>query len=120
MSTSCRNGITKLGASKNLVQETNPSKSTCFSYTRFPDATQHRPYTDLETICAKSDFMKEQSEVIASPWSSQAEVGTASVNVIKMLYGGKENDTLTRLRYVVLIILGQIKKNSYNTEQMLL
>ncbi|KAG1682294.1 Trifunctional enzyme subunit beta, mitochondrial [Nymphon striatum] len=42
----------------------------------------------------------ELSEVIASPWSCQSEVGTASVNAIKMLYGGKENDTLTRLRYL--------------------
>ena len=38
------------------------------------------------------------SEVISSPRSSQAEVGSASIQAFVLLYGGKEGDTLRKLR----------------------
>ena len=38
------------------------------------------------------------SEVISSAWSSQAEVGSASIQAFVLLYGGKEGDTLRKLR----------------------
>ena len=56
----------------------------------------------LISICKKSEAMRVVSEVICSPWSTQAEVGTASVKAFKMLYGGKEQDTLQRLRYSII------------------
>lgn len=52
----------------------------------------------LAITCEKSEAMREFSDIISSPWSNQSEVGEASIKVVKMLYGGKEKDTLKRLR----------------------
>ena len=60
----------------------------------FPDVIQHLQYSkgkaSFVTICKKSEAMKELSEIISSPWSSQSEVGDASVHVFKMLYRGEQ------------------------------
>ena len=47
----------------------------------------------------KSDTWKHVSEVISNPWSDQVHVGDASIKAFTLLYGGKEDDTLAKLRY---------------------
>ena len=54
----------------------------------------------IVSLCIKSGDMKEVSEVMNSPWSTQSDVGNASVKAMKMFYGGKDCDTLQRLRLV--------------------
>ena len=54
----------------------------------------------IVSICNKSSEMKDISEVMNSPWSTQSEVGNASVKAMKLLYGGKVNDTLQRIRLI--------------------
>lgn len=46
-----------------------------------------------------SDVLQNLSEVISNPWSDQSEVGNASIKAAVLIYGGKENDTLSKLRY---------------------
>ena len=51
----------------------------------------------VETLI-KSDTWKKLSGVISNPWSDQLEVGNASIKAFTLLYGGKEDDTLAKLR----------------------
>ena len=53
---------------------------------------------NLLSMYCKSEYLKDQAEIVCSPWSDQLEVGHAAVNIFKMMYGGKQNDTLSRLR----------------------
>jgi len=53
---------------------------------------------NLVNMCAKSEYIKEQAEIISCPWSEQSEVGLAAIKVFKMLYGGKKDDSLSRMR----------------------
>lgn len=55
---------------------------------------------NLISTFKKTDALRRVSEVISSPWSTQEEVGDASVMAVKILYGGKEEDTIQRLRYI--------------------
>lgn len=41
---------------------------------------------------------KRLSEIVSSPWSTQAEVGQASIEAFILLYGGKNGCTLAKLR----------------------
>ena len=38
------------------------------------------------------------AEVNSSPWSDQFDVGDASINAFKLLYGAQENNTSAKLR----------------------
>ena len=51
----------------------------------------------VETLI-KSDTWKKLSGVISNPWSNQLVVGNASIKAFTLLYGGKEDDTLAKLR----------------------
>ena len=51
----------------------------------------------VETLI-KSDSWKKLSGVISNPWSYQLEVGNASIKAFTLLYGGKEDDTIAKLR----------------------
>ena len=52
------------------------------------------------TILRKSPSLKETSAIIYHVWSSQNEVGEASIAAFKILYGGNENALLNLLRYI--------------------
>lgn len=52
-----------------------------------------------------SDVLQNISEVISNPWSDQSEVGNASIKAAVLIYGGKGNDTLSKLRYKVVNFL---------------
>ena len=43
---------------------------------------------------------KHLAETVSSPWSNQADVGNASIHAFALLYGGKDDDTLAKLRYL--------------------
>ena len=55
---------------------------------------------NLLTILRKSPSLKEKSAIINNAWSSQNEVGEASIAAFKILYGGNENAPLSLLRYI--------------------
>ena len=46
----------------------------------------------------KSEIWKKVSEVTSNPWSDQYEVGNASIKAFILLYGGRGDDTLAKLR----------------------
>ena len=46
----------------------------------------------------KSEELKSASEVISNPLSTQEEVGKAAINAFRVVYGGKEDDSLTKIR----------------------
>ena len=49
-------------------------------------------------ILRKSESLKSISDLMTNVWSDHDEVGSASVDAFKILYGGKITDTLTKLR----------------------
>ena len=49
-------------------------------------------------MCTKSESMKEQAEIISCPWSEQSEVGSAAIKVFKIMYGGKKDASLSRMK----------------------
>ena len=53
----------------------------------------------LVGILMKSETWKHLSEVISNPRSGQCAVGGASIQAFTLLYGGKEGNTLAKLRY---------------------
>ena len=55
---------------------------------------------NLVTILRKSPSLKEKSAIINNVWSSQNEVGEASIAAFKILYGDNENASLSLLRYI--------------------
>ena len=50
-------------------------------------------------MLAKPNEWKHLTETISSTWSDQADVGNASIQAFVLLYGGKNGDTLAKLRY---------------------
>ena len=52
----------------------------------------------------KSEELKEISDTMSDVWADQAEIGKASVRAFTLMYGGKNNDPLKKLRYVQLFI----------------
>ena len=55
-------------------------------------------------LIKKSEELKEISDTMSDVWADQAEIGKASVTAFTLMYGGKNNDTLKKLRYVQLFI----------------
>ena len=53
----------------------------------------------LVTTLRKSERMREISAINSNVWSSQNEVGEGSIEAFKILYGGKKDSTLSRLRF---------------------
>ena len=47
---------------------------------------------------------EEFSETMSDVWANQAEIGKASVRAFTFMYGGKDDDTLKKLRYVQLLL----------------
>ena len=47
----------------------------------------------------KSEELKLESQILSNPLSTQEEVGNAAINTFKVVYGGKKEDSLTKMRY---------------------
>ena len=56
-------------------------------------------------LVKKSEELKEISDTMSDLWANQAEIGKASVRAFTLMYGGKNDDTLKKLRYVQLLFL---------------
>ena len=54
-------------------------------------------------MLAKSNEWKHLAETVSSPWSDQTDVGYASIKAFTLLYGGKDDDTLAKLRYSAVV-----------------
>ena len=50
-------------------------------------------------MLAKSHECKHLSETVSSSWSNHADVRNAFIQTFALLYGGKDDDTLAKLRY---------------------
>ena len=50
-------------------------------------------------MLTKSNEWKHLAETVSSLGSDQVDVGNASLQVFVLLYGGKDDDTLGKLRY---------------------
>lgn len=50
------------------------------------------------------NLIKKSEELMSDVWADQAEIGKASVRAFTLIYGGKNNDTLKKLRYVQLVL----------------
>ena len=55
-------------------------------------------------LVKKSEELKEISDTMSDVWADQAEIGKASVRAFTLMYGGKNDDTLRKLRYVQLFL----------------
>ena len=51
-------------------------------------------------VLKSSSRLQDASKVLTSPTSEQSEVGSASIEAFKVIYGGSRKDSLTYLRYV--------------------
>ncbi len=56
--------------------------------------------TSFLNLVKKSEELQEISETMSDVLADQAEIGKASVKAFTLMYGGKNNDTLKKLRYL--------------------
>ena len=54
-------------------------------------------------MLAKFNEWKHLAKTVSSLWSDQADVGNASIQAFMLLYGEKDDDTLAKLRYSVVV-----------------
>ena len=67
--------------------------------------TTSAPYgkgkSSILNLLKKSDKLKEISDTMSDVWADKEEIGLASIATFMMLYGGKQNETLEKMRYVI-------------------
>ena len=55
----------------------------------------------------KSDKLREISEIMNNPWVEQEQVGMTNMNAFFIMYRGKSGDSLTKLRFVKILVFLQ-------------
>ena len=50
-------------------------------------------------LCEKSEELKDISTSMTDVWAAVEDIGSLSKDVFRILYHGKKEDTLTKLRY---------------------
>ena len=81
------------------AREMSPSRNICSPSLIFQDMCQRlqclvKGKPKVAQMLAKSNEWKHLAETVNSLWSNQVDVGSASIQICALLFGGEDDDTL--------------------------